>query len=188
MVQVDLPAAFTIGQVFALLSKEYLRREERRFANRLLGPFNVFMSCCYAPVGMFLLVGWPAWEVMYRTAWVEQPYDRPWAAAFYVAFGVVMVLLGNVGFILGHHWLRQGRDRWVVGGACVGAVLTVLPFLLRWGIWLRVGPYAEVQGGGGYSFWESPFHAAWLGVMGYMVVTAVGMGIWLKVKGSRLAP
>ncbi|MBT3289725.1 MAG: hypothetical protein HN380_20435 [Victivallales bacterium] len=64
MVQIELPAAFTIGQVFALVPGNYLRKEERFYTHRLLGPFNVFMSCCYAPVGMFLLIGWPAWEVM----------------------------------------------------------------------------------------------------------------------------
>ncbi len=38
MVQVDLPAAFVVGQVCALLSKKYLEKESRKFTNRILGP------------------------------------------------------------------------------------------------------------------------------------------------------
>ena len=188
MVQVDLPAAFTVGQIFAWLSRDYLVKDPHLFTNRLLGPFNFFMSCCYVPVGMFLMIGWPAWEVMYQTEWVENPFNRPWVAAFYVLFAVVMIILGNVGFLLAHHWLRTGRERWVVVGASIGAVLTVLPFVLRWGIWMDVGTFAEVMAGGGTSFWDAPFHPAWLTIMSYMVLTLLAMGVWLKVKGNRFAP
>lgn len=188
MVQVDLPGAFAIGQIFALLSKDYLRQEPNKYAHRLLGPFNLYLSCMYAPVGMFLLIGWPAWEVMYRTGWVEQPYNRPWAAGFYIAFLLAMILIGNVGFILAHHWYRKGRDRWVIAGALIGVFLTLLPFLLRWGVWWRVGTYDEIQAGQGYSFFEPPFFHGWAVIMSYLVVTTIGMGIWLKRKGSTLKP
>jgi hypothetical protein len=92
MVQVDLPAAFAIGQAFAYLSRDYLKKDPSLLTNRALGPFNFYMACCYAPVGMFLLVGWPAWEIMYRGPWLDVPFDRPWVAGFYVLFGVVMVV------------------------------------------------------------------------------------------------
>ncbi len=188
MVQVDLPGAFAVGQIFALLSKDYLRREENKYANRLLGPLNFYLACGYAPVGMFLLIGWPAWEVMYVSGWVEDPYNRPWAAGFYIAFLLAMILIGNFGFILGHHWLRAGRERWVVAGSVIGVFLTLLPFALRWGVWWRVGTYAEIQAGQGYSFWAQPFVGGWAVVMGYLVLTTVGMGIWLKKRGGRLTP
>lgn len=177
MVQVDLPAAFTVGQVFAALSQTYLRREPRLFGHRLLGPLNFFLACFFAPVGMFLMIGWPAWEVMYTTSWVEQPFDRPWVAAFYVVFGVIMVVLGNAGYILAHHWYRTGRALWVRVAIAVGAVATVSPFLLRWGTWTRIGSFAEVQAGGGYSFWRSPFFPGWLAFMSMMAVSTVVMGI-----------
>jgi hypothetical protein len=188
MVQVDLPAAFAIGQIFAFLSRDYLRRETHLFSHRLLGPLNLYLACCYAPVGMFLLVGWPAWEVMYRSSWVEQPYGRPWVAGFYVLFAVAMVLLGNLGFVLGHRWLRAGRDRWVVRGAAAGVVLTFLPFLLRWGVWWRVGTLAEIEAGAGDSFWQPPFFTGWLTVMSYFAVTLVLAGWWMRHRGNHLQP
>ncbi len=104
MVQVDLPAAFAVGQIFAILSRGYLKKESRKFTNRLIGPLNVFLSCCFAPVGMFLMIGWPAWEVMYWTGWVEAPFDRPYVAGFYVLFGISMVVNEKVGFILANLW------------------------------------------------------------------------------------
>jgi hypothetical protein len=186
MVQVDLPAAFAIGQVFAALSQTYLRREPQLFTHRLLGPFNFFMACCFAPVGMYLMIGWPAWEVMYQTPWPEDPFNRPWVAAFYAGFGVIMVVLGNVGFILAHHWYRTGRATWVRVGMAVGGLLTVLPFLLRWGIWMRIGTYADVRGGGGYRFWDAPFFPGWLVMMSAMAVSVVVMGLVLRRLSRRM--
>lgn len=188
MVQVDLPAAFVIGQIYAMLAKSYLKKEPRKFTNKLLGPLNFFMSCCFAPAGMFLLVGWPAWEVMYNTGWVENPYNRPWVAGFYVFFGIVMVVLGNVGFILAHHWYRKDLDKRVTIGIAAGSFLTVLPFLIRWGIWWKIGTYSDFIAKKGYSFWNPPFFHGWLGIMICAFVSALVMGIWFKKKGNQLEP
>lgn len=188
MVQVDLPAAFAVGQIFALLSKEYLKKEPRTFTNRLLGPLNFYLSCGFAPGGLFLLVGWPAWELMYATGWAEAPYNRPLAAGFYVLFAVIMVVLGNVGFIMAHRWYQKGKDAWVVYGSISGVALTLLPFLLNWGVWLKIGTYAELASRGGYSFWQPPFFSGWLAIMSYLAVCTIGMGIWLSKRGSRLEP
>lgn len=189
MVQVDLPAAFTLGQLFAALAAPYLRREPHLFSHRLLGPFNFFMACGYVPVGMFLLIGWPAWEVMYLSGWLDEPFNRPWVAAFYVGFAVAMILLGNLGFILAHHWYRNGRDAWVHWGIAIGALLTVLPFGLRWGVWMRIGSYEEVVlNQGGYSFWDTPFFAGWAVIMSLMVIAIAGMGVIIKRFADRQAP
>ena len=189
MVQVDLPAAFAIGQVFAYLSRDYLKKDPSLFTNRALGPFNFYMACCYAPVGMFLLVGWPAWEIMYLGPWLDTPFNLPWVAGFYVLFGIVMVLLGNVGFILAHRWLRRDRAAWVKAGITIGAGLTLLPFLLRWGIWMKVGNFAEVvEQQAGYSFWDAPFFHGWAVIMSYMVITTVAMGIWMRTRANKMQP
>lgn len=178
MVQVDLPAAFTIGQIYAILAKKYLKAEPDLFNNKLLGPLNLYLSCGFSVVGLFLLIAWPSWEVMYIGSWVEAPFNRPLVAGAYVLFLIVMVILGNVGFILGHHWLRKGKDRLVAAGAIAGGILTALPFLLRWGVWWRVGTYQDITTGAGYSFWQPPFFYGWLVVMSYLVLTTVWTGIW----------
>ncbi len=188
MIQVDLPAAIAIGQIFAGLSHRYLSREPYLFTNRLMGPFNLVMSCCFAPGGVFLLVAWPAWEVMYQTSWFEVPYDRPLAAGAYVLFGIAMVMLGNFGFILAHHWIRTGRRKWVTWGAAISVALTLLPFVLRWGVWMKVGTYAEVaEGDGGRSFWDPPFVTGWAMIMSYLVVSLLIAGVAFKKVSDRMA-
>jgi hypothetical protein len=190
MVQVDLPAAFAIGHIFAILSKDYLKQEPQLFTHRLLGPFNLFLVCGFVPGGLFLLVGWPAWEVMYWTDWVEAPFDRPWVAAFYVFFAIVMVVLGNVGYMLAHAWLRQGREKQVRLVSTFAVFLTILPFLLQWGVWTRVGSYAQVVEikAGYYDWMQPPFFHGWLAIMLYMTVAIVLMGLWMKKRGNALKP
>ncbi len=188
MVQVDLPAAFAVGQIFAFLSKDYLKKERSKFTNKLLGPLNCYLSCGFAPGGMFLLIGWPAWEVMYATDWMENPYDKPLVVALYIIFSISMVVLGNFGYILAHHWYQKGKDNWVIYGSIAGVFLTLLPFVLKWGIWWQIGTYAEIQSQLGYSFWKPPFFNGWLGIMSYLILCTIGVGVWFKKKGNRLEP
>lgn len=187
MIQVDLPAAFAVGQIFALLAKKYLKTEPKKFFNRLLGPLNFYLSCGFVPTGMYLMIGWPSWEVMYITGWVEKPFNQPLVAAFYVLFMVAMILLGNVGFILAHHWYQKGKDRFVVYGSIIGVVLTILPFVLRWGVWWKIGTYAEFKAGGGYSFGSPPFFYGWLIFISYIVIATIVAGLWFKRQGGKKA-
>lgn len=186
MVQVDLPAAFALGQIFGFLSKDYLKKEKDLFKSKLLGPFNFFLTCGFVPGGLFLLVGWPAWEVMYVTSWVENTYDSPIKAAFYVLFVILMVILGNFGYILAHHWYQKGKDKWVIIGSAIGLFLTVLPFMLKWGVWMNIGTYAEIQSGAGYSFWDPPFFHGWLGIMSYLGLVIFLSGLWFRTKSKQL--
>lgn len=187
MIQVDLPAAFTIGQTFALLSKKYLQQEPDLFTSKLLGPFNVYLSCGFAPGGLFLLVGWPAWEGMYSVQWIENSFNNPLIAAFYVLFVIAMILLGNAGYILGHFWYKTKRDVFVIAGIVAGIFLTALPFILNWGCWSQIGTYAEIQTGGGYPFGEPPFFNGWLGIMSYLFITGILSGFWIRGKSRKLA-
>ncbi len=185
MIQVDLPAAFTLGQFFALLSKNYLKKEPDKFTNKLLGPLNFYLCCGFVPGGLFLLIGWPAWEAMFATPWLEFPFNRPLVVGFYVLFVILLVVLGNVGFISAHHWYRKGKDKFVIYGAVIGFILTVLPFLLKWGVWMKIGTYAEIKAGSGYSFWQPPFFYGWLCIIGYQAVTMAIFGLWLKRRDKR---
>ena len=68
----------------------------------------------------------------------------------------------------------------------VGFALTLLPFVLKWGVWLKIGTFAEVKAGGGYPFMQQPFFYGWLFIMSYMIVTGVVAGLWFKIKGNTL--
>ena len=97
-----------------------------------------------------------------------------------------MVFLGNLGYMLGHHWYKKGKDKWVVYGSIIGVILTFLPFIVKYGVWWKVGTYAEVEAGGGTSFFQAPFFPGWLVVMGYFFIMTILTGIWFKRTGDRL--
>ena len=180
MVQVDIPGAFTLGQIFAFVGGKLLKKEPGLTQNRLLGPFNIYFTIGFIPVGMFFMTGWPSWEVMYITGWVENTFNQPFVAGFYIAFMVVMILLGNAGFMLGHFWYRKGKDNFVIIGIIAGVILTLLPFLLRWGVWWKIGTFTEIQKGLGYSFFEPPFIFSWLFIMLYMVAATILGVFWMR--------
>lgn len=186
MVQVDLPAAFTLGQLLALASSKYLKKTDGLVTNKLLGPFNIYLTAGFIPVGMFLMVAWPSWEVMYTTDWVENTFNNPMVASFYVVFMLAMIFLGNIGFMLGHYCYRKGKDKIVTYTAILGAFLTILPFLLRWGVWMQVGTYSQIQSKTGYSFWQPPFFYGWLFWMSYCAITLIIALAWFRKKGSNL--
>ena len=157
MVQVDLPAAFMLGHILSNTAKKFLKKEPNLLTNKMLGPVNLYLSCGFAPIGMFLLIVWPSWEVLYVTDWLENVLNQPFTGLCYVLFPIGMVVLGNIGFILGHYWFRKGKDLFVYIGIAVSAVLTGLPYLIYWGVYWKIGTYAEVKSGGGYSFFAPPF-------------------------------
>lgn len=180
MIQVDLPAAFALGQTYALLSKNYLRKENHFFTSKPLGMLNVYLSCGFVPGGLYLLCAYPAWEAMYTTGWLDVPYDHPPVAFFTVLFVMLMVLLGNAGYMLGHWCYKKGRDWLVPWTAAAGYFLAVLPFIMKWGIWMKIGTYSEVSSGGGYSFWDPPFFYGWILIMSWLMITSIAIGVWFK--------
>ena len=100
---------------------------------------------------------------------------------------MLMVLLGNVGYIFAHWCYQTGKDKIVPWTTAAGFFLTILPFLIDWGVWMKVGTYDEVMQGGGYSFWDPPFFYGWAIIMSWLAITTVGTGIWFKKKADRFS-
>jgi hypothetical protein len=187
MVQVDIPAAFTLGQFFALLTKKYLKSEKQLFSSRLLGLFTFYLTFGFIPVGMYFMVGWPSWEVMYVTGWVEHVFNNLPVIFFYIGFMMLMIILGEVGYIVGHLCFRKGKDTIVVIGAVAGTILTFLPFVVRWGVWWKIGTYAEFLTGTGYSFFKPPFVIGWVIIMLYWVIMTVVFGMIANRQSNKLS-
>lgn len=184
MIQVDLPVAFAIGQAYAFLSRNYLRKTREIFTNQLLGPLNFYLSCGYVPTGLYFLIAWPSWETFYLTGLLENPFNRPLSAGFYVLFMLLMVILGNAGFMMAHHCYFRKKDRLAGALFIITLLLTFLPFLLRWGVWLKIGNYAQFKTGAGYPMAEPPFLYGMIGNMSYFFITSVIAGLWFRKKGK----
>lgn len=189
MVQVDLPGAFAIGQILAILSRGYLKKENSKFDHKLMGPLNWYMTFMFAPVGMFLLVGWPGWECMYWWKWVERPMFNPFIALFYVLFYMSMVAIGNFSYILAHHLYLRGKEKVVNALAVIGILLTILPFILWPLTWLHVGTfsqYHEVPRATSNMFKTPSFFISWLIIMSYFVIGTAIFCLWIKKRSARI--
>lgn len=183
MVQVDLPGAFAIGQIFAILSKTYLKKEKRLFRHRLMGPVSTYFSIMFAPVGLFLLICWPGWENMYWWEWVEKPASNPLVSFFYIGFYMAMIVIGCASYMLSHTLYRKGKDQ-AVNWLCITSIIvSILPFFLWPFTWYHVGTYAQyhaVPKQTGTLFNTPAFLYSWLIMVVYFVVTLVGFSFWLK--------
>ncbi len=191
MVQVDLPGAFAAGQLCGILSKSYLLRERRLFCQPLMGPVALYLALGFAPVGLFLLVCWPAWEGMYWWEWVERPSANPAVALFYVGFLLALVLVGVLSFVLSHRLFLAGRGQLVTVLAVVGVLLAVAPFFVWPMTWYWVGSQAEYHAVPRQSapLFEAPtFLYSWAMVLGYFVLVSAAFGFWLKKAASALTP
>lgn len=183
MVQVDIPGAFAAGQIFAVLSREYLKQEESRLTHRLGGPIVTYFSLMFAPVGLFLLICWPAWESMYWWEWVQRPATDPLVSFFYIGFYFAMIVIGVASYALAHTLYRQGRERTVLVLAAAGVVATLLPFILWPFTWYHVGTYADyhaVPKRTTVMFHTPAFFNSWLVIMGYFFAASIAFGLWIK--------
>ncbi|GBE36172.1 hypothetical protein BMS3Bbin07_00315 [bacterium BMS3Bbin07] len=190
MIQVDIPGAIAAGQIYALLSKKYLKNEGDRFTHRLAGPVSWYFALFFAPVGLFLLVGWPAWESMYWWEWIERPAFNPPVAFFYIAFYLSMIILGNLSYFIAHTLYRNGRDGTVKLLSVLSVIATLLPFILWPFTWYRIGTYKEFHAvpKETTTLFNTPsFFWSWLAIMGYFVVTSVIFGIWIKRFSGKIA-
>jgi hypothetical protein len=125
---------------------------------------------------------------MYVSGWFEKTYNNPPVGVFYIAFMMIMVLLGNAGYIVSHYLYQKGKDKTVTLIAWIAGFLTILPFLLRWGVWWHVGTFDMIQKGSGYSFFQPPFFYSWLGLMLYFLFATIGgYRITRKVSNTLLA-
>jgi len=124
---------------------------------------------------------------MYKAQWIENSYDHPWIAAFYIAFLIAMILLGNIGYVLGHYLYLKSKDIYVMIGLVLSLILTFLPFLLNWGIWSRIGTWEQVTQGEGYAFSSYPFFQGWLFIMSYMMIMGIGFGLLFIRLSKNLA-
>ncbi len=189
MVQVDLPGAFAIGQIFALLSRTYLKKEKNKITHRLMAPISWYFTLIYAPVGLFLLIGWPAWEVMYWWEWVENPAANPWAAGFYIIFFFAMVIIGHISYIIGHSLCLKGKDNTVIILAVLFCILTLLPFFLWPMTWNHVGTYAQYHAVPKETtgmFTTPSFFFPWLIIITYLVAGSIIFGLWLKRHSKKI--
>lgn len=197
MVQVDVPAAFAMGQVYALIAKQSLSKEPSLLGNRFITLNNWYVTLILAPVGLFLLVGWPGWETMYRWSWVESVQFHPFTALFYILFLAAMVIIGNAGFIIAHRLYLRNKDQTAKKLLVVSIIISLSAFLIDINAPFSIGTFEEYHNGesikvtrllvketekdrnqAGSTLSDArSFFIAWFFIMLYWVMGSILMGI-----------
>jgi hypothetical protein len=189
MVQIDIPAAFIVSQLFLDVGRKTViasAGSERNEATyyRFLSRSLLFCGAVIAPAGIYLLSGWPGWEQMYWTGRVEHVIFS-WTNALLPALFVVAIVLGGyLGHVIGYRWLITGRGKYL-RPTYAGLLLAVGALvLLNHPAFLLVGTYHE------YHFertamagvWQNPhnFSVGWVLVMLYFAIALVCFIVWLR--------
>ena len=137
MVQIDIPIAFAVGQMFADAASQHLSTGRPEPYSRTLAITNIFMGLFFAPIPIYFLVDYFGWETTYM-------YDPARITRFFIPIVLVVLFLAtNLGFWLSNALIRKGR-------AGIGRVIYVLIWIysLGWifGNWprsTRIGTYAQ---------------------------------------------
>jgi hypothetical protein len=137
VVQIDIPIAFAVGQMFADAASRQLSTGQPEPYYRTLAITNVFTGLFFAPIPIYFLVDYLGWETTYM-------YDPTRLTRFFIPLVLfVLILAANLGFWLSNALIRKGR-------AGIGRAIYVLIWLysLGWifGNWprsTRIGTYAQ---------------------------------------------
>lgn len=146
MVQVDIPAAFVCSQVFAWSGRRWLADEKPSWTGRYTAIAFAYSAMVVGACGLYLLAGWPEWEVMY---WFESVrmdtanFGNALLALVAPLFIVVTGLAGGAGFMLAHQWARAGKPRRILVALWTGAALAVAMFALNPSAPMFVGHYHD---------------------------------------------
>lgn len=104
MVQVDVFWAYALGAGFASAAARQLKDEANPFINKYFVYTLLFMSCIFAPSGIYLLWNFPDWETMQVA---RSHADLP--AWLVVTFAVTNITQGILGYYVAYSFIRKGK-------------------------------------------------------------------------------
>ena len=137
MVQIDIPIAFAVGQMFADAARQQLSTGQPTPYYRTLAFTNIFTGLFFAPIPIYFLIDYFGWETTYM-------YDPTRVTRFFIPIVLFAVILAaNLGFWLSNALIQKGR-------AMIGRIIYMLIWVysLAWifGNWprsTRIGTYAQ---------------------------------------------
>jgi hypothetical protein len=137
VVQIDIPIAFAVGQMFADAARQQLSTGQPTPYYQTLAYTNIFTGLFFAPIPIYFLVDYFAWETTYMC-------DPAGVTRFFIPMVLfALILAANLGFWLSNALIQKGRAR-------IGRIIYLLVWIysLAWifGNWpraTRIGTYAQ---------------------------------------------
>ncbi len=148
VVPTDVQACFIAAAFFADVgassieaaskeSAEQLERVYQRFRFRAVAYSSVFVG----PSATLFLLGWPAWESQYWGARFETTGGRPFDAALFALFLLLLFIGGWFGNWIGFRWVLSGARKKLRDLYLSALLLTVGIVLVQWPAPIRLGGY-----------------------------------------------
>ena len=181
MVQLDIPAAFAVSQLFAYMGRKRIKREADEAGGqkppiyyRYLFYSVFFSAVVIVPAGLYLVSGWPGWEQIYWSRRFEEVIHTGWVnALFPTLFILFIVLAAYAGFHLAYKWIKNGKERYIVPTFVGVLVLAAAVVAVCYPSFILLGTYDQYHGLNGETrdamakVWANKydFGYGWLGVM-----------------------
>ena len=137
MVQIDIPIAFAVGQMFVDAANRQLKTRNPEPYYRTMAVTNIFIGLFFAPIPVYFLVDYFGWE----TAYMVDP-DR--VTRFFTPIVLVAVTLAaNLGFWLSNALIQRRHervDRMIYDLIWIYALVWILG---NWPRSTRIGTYTQ---------------------------------------------
>jgi len=201
MVQLDIPAAFAVSQLFVDIIRKRIKKEAKESGVKkpLIYYRYLFYSVFFAamvivPAGLYLLAGWPGWEQIYWSRLFEELIHTGWFnPIFPTLFVVGIVLAAYLGFRLAYHWVVSGKERYLRPTYISVLVIAALVVAFCYPSFLLVGTYDQYHNLSGQTresmarVWENPFGfgIGWTGVMVYFTICLTYMIVKIRRENKE---
>jgi hypothetical protein len=174
MVQVDIPAAFAIGTMFADAARKQLQNGGPQYYYKILLKNNIFQIFFFSWIPVYFILNYFGWETTHMW-WHE---DSVTAYPFFVPiFLVIFFAAGNAGFLLGHHLVTSGK---IVANRVVYVALFIYSaawIFAQTDSTFRLGTFAQWQAGNAPWFYEDPTFLAMLIIS--LLIWGIALAIFL---------
>ncbi|ETR71083.1 MAG: hypothetical protein OMM_02753 [Candidatus Magnetoglobus multicellularis str. Araruama] len=173
MVQVDVFWSYALGASFASAASRQLKNENNPFQNDYFTYTILYLSCIFAPSGIYLLWQFPHWETMQAASCHG---DLP--AWLVTVFSITNITQGILGFWVSYQFIQSGRYylahlQWFLGYFCMFFVLVHGWDGLGWQRFLYDPTVLNNQ------LWEPGQHMGLTFLWSNVAFTLYGMGIFV---------
>lgn len=151
MVQIDIPIAFALGQIFADAARKQLLTGKPEYYLRSLLKNNLFHIFFFSWIPVYFLVNYFSWETTHMWWHKDSITDYP---LFLPVFLVAFFLAANSGFCLSAALIRKGRHAFV---RKIYIGIFIFSFAWAFGFWNRttyLGSFNEWAGGTAKRVWD----------------------------------
>lgn len=182
MVQIDIPIAFALGQIFADAAQRQLLTGRPEYYLRALLKNNLFQIFFFSWIPVYFLVNYFGWETTHMWWHKGSITDYP---LFLPIFLIVFFFAANSGFWFSAILIRKGKHALV---RKIYVSIFIFSFAWAFGFWNRttyLGSFDEWARGTAKRIWNTSGGEPFLLVLFFALVTWF-ISLVLFIKGIRL--